>query len=95
MRERSRSGAVTAFVFILAAAPAACGGSSPAAPSSDQLRIASVVPNVGPPDLPASIQVSGTGFQSGARVMVGGIAATIQSLSDRVIVATAAPHVED
>lgn len=69
-----------------------CNGpfGSPVAPAP--LSVTSVSPDTGPIDSPRDVAVSGTGFQTGVRVEIGGVAATVIASSPNRINAKAPLH---
>lgn len=76
------SSATVALIVVLALLTVGCGGpgGDPPKSTSTGLAIASITPNLGPPGGGTSVTITGTGFQSGARVIFGGIDATAVSV---------------
>lgn len=88
---------VVASLLALAATPGC--DRSPVAPSSPSqpagptpLAVSQVLPNSGPSESAVSVAVFGTGFQSGARVTIGGVPTEATVSSPTSISTTAPPH---
>src|SRR5262249_30380089 len=54
--------------------------------------IATASPSTGPTSGGTAVTISGTGFQSGLSVLIGGVSAAIKSVGPSSIVATTGPH---
>jgi hypothetical protein len=75
---KGTSSSTLAVVLALVVFTVGCGGAGGDPPKSQQTgpAIASITPNFGSPSGGTNVSLTGTGFQSGARVVFGGVDAT-------------------
>ncbi len=90
-RPAQRRGAALALL-ALAALQVACGGGSSAPPPVPPPVVTGVTPAQGPEAGGTALTITGSGFQAGATVTMGGSAATVGSASATSISATAPAH---
>jgi hypothetical protein len=85
------------IVLAVAAMTGACdkspaGPTAAPSPSVPTMAVGAVLPNLGSTDGVEEIRVSGAGFLSGATLALGGVAATVTSVTSAFITVTTAPH---
>lgn len=64
----------------------------PALPPPVALTVVAVSPTIGPTEIASEIRVTGTGFQGGATLMLGGAAARVIGVTSTTITATTTAH---
>lgn len=93
--------AIAASLFACAGLTLGCHGRSPSGPSqpgsgqpttSASLTVSAVAPNTGTAEGATVVTISGTGFQSGATVTLGGPATTVTVHNSTTIVASTSAH---
>lgn len=78
--------------LAMAAIAAACGGSTPGpGPQPTEVKVSAVSPNSGTTFGGTTLTITGTGFQSGATVQIGGTAATDVTVTNSTTITAKTP----
>lgn len=82
------------LVVVAAVALASCSSPTAPPPPSGALKVSAILPNTGSPTAATPITIVGTGFQSGAKLTLGGVASDVRFISSTNLTATAPAHAE-
>ena len=89
---RTLAGGVLAVAALTAACDKLPSAPTPSAPPPPRVSVSAVSPDVGATDTATIIQLSGVGFQTGATLTMGGVAADVTGLTSTVITARTPVH---